>query len=189
MNCDHCDKPAVVHELVIKNGSTVEVHLCEEHAAEYGHQVPSAQPSAQLLTQFAVIGPLGSGAKGGKQQAKVVKACPNCSSTLAHIRQSGVLGCPDCYHTFEAELTALIEQAQAGANFHCGRSPRNCRDISARLELRSRLAKELDEAVAAEQYERAATLRDRLLHLSTHASDSDEAGGQSGQPSDASKTT
>jgi protein arginine kinase activator len=166
MHCDHCEKAAVVHELVIKNGTTVEVHLCEEHAAEHGYQLPTQPPVAQLLTQFAVVGPMGTpGKKGGKPLPKVVKTCPGCGIAFSAIQQSGRLGCADCYSTFEAELCGLIERAQAGANFHSGRSPRDCRDAAARLELRSRLAKELDEAVAAEQYERAASLRDRLLHL------------------------
>lgn len=175
MHCDHCDKPAVVHELVIKNGTTVEVHLCEEHASEHGYQLPSQQqPVAELLTQFAVVGPMGGpsgmGQKGPKTP-KVVKSCPSCGMVFTAIRQSGLLGCAECYTTFETELSGLIEHAQGGANFHSGRAPRNCRDAAARLELRSRLAKELDEAVAAEQYERAAKLRDRLLHLSTEVAD------------------
>lgn len=174
MHCDHCDKPAVVHELVIKNGTTIEVHLCEAHAAEHGYQLPSPQPVAELLTQFAVVGPVHAsgtpaGAKGAKTP-KTVKSCPSCGLAFATIRQNGLLGCAECYKAFETELNGLIEQAQAGANFHCGRAPRNCRDAAARLELRSRLAKELTEAVAAEQYERAAKLRDRLLHLASSGS-------------------
>jgi protein arginine kinase activator len=163
MHCDHCEQPAVVHELVIKNGTTVEVHLCEKHAAEQGYTVPGAhgtQPVATLLTAFAV-----AGGPQAKKQPKQVKTCPECGITYAHVRQTGLLGCATCYTTFEAELSGLIERAQAGANFHCGRAPRNCRDAAARRELRSRLARELDEAVAAEQYERAAKLRDQLLHI------------------------
>lgn len=186
MHCDHCDQPAVVHELVIKNGTTVEVHLCQKHAAEHGYQVPTNQPSAPFLTQFAVIGPVGGAGAGkkGTTPPKVAKTCPNCGLTFANIRQSALLGCAECYTTFDTELAGLIEQAQAGANFHCGRAPRNCRDSAARLELRSRLAKELDEAVAAEQYERAATLRDRLLQLAGGdggpANLPDQAGDESG---------
>lgn len=167
MHCDHCDKPAVVHELVIKDGKTAEVHLCEDHATEHGYQLPLHQPVAHLLTQFAMGNPSGN-APTSKAPAKTTakaKTC-TCGATFATIRQSGLLGCADCYTTFETELSGLIEQAQAGANFHSGRAPRNNRDSAARLELRSRLAKELDEAVAAEQYERAARLRDRILHLS-----------------------
>jgi len=159
--CDHCDKPAVVHELVIKNGTTLEVHLCEEHASAQGYVLPSHQPVHQLLTQFAV----GAPAKSAAAKQKVVKACTTCGRTLAQIRETGLLGCADCYRTFEDGLQSLIERAQAGANFHIGRTPRGERDAAARHELRTRLVRELDEAVSAEQYERAAKLRDRIHQM------------------------
>ncbi len=160
MHCDHCDKPAVVHEVVIKNGATLEVHLCEEHAAARGYPVPTHQPVHQLLTPMAVVG-----APGKATTKKVVKACPTCGRTFSQIRDTGHLGCADCYTTFEESLQPIIERAQAGANFHVGRSPRGQLDAAARHQLRSRLVKELDEAVSAEQYERAAKLRDRIVHL------------------------
>ncbi|MDZ4755327.1 MAG: UvrB/UvrC motif-containing protein [Phycisphaerae bacterium] len=186
MNCDHCDKPAVVHELVIKNGATVEVHLCEEHAAAHGYAVPAHQPVAHLLTPFAVVGAGAKvpGALGKGKIAKVIKCCPECGLTFAHVRQSGLLGCSACYKAFDAELSGLIERAQAGANFHCGKAPRDCRNAAARLELRSRLARELDEAVAAEQYERAAKVRDQLLHLSSEVIADAEPGTRTGCPTD-----
>ena len=34
--CDLCDKPAVVHEVTVKNGVKKEMHLCEEHADAAG---------------------------------------------------------------------------------------------------------------------------------------------------------
>ena len=94
-----------------------------------------------------------------------MKACATCGRTLTQIRETGLLGCADCYRTFEESLQSLIERAQAGANFHIGRTPRGERDATARHELRSRLVKELDAAVSAEQYERAAKLRDRIHSL------------------------
>ncbi len=40
LKCDYCDKPAVVHEVTVKNGQKNEVHLCEEHAQEAGVALP-----------------------------------------------------------------------------------------------------------------------------------------------------
>jgi protein arginine kinase activator len=167
MHCDHCDKPAVVHEVVVtKDGATVEVHLCEQHAAERGYPMPAGSlgaghpPVHQMLTSVVV------GSAGPRPAAKVgVKSCPNCGRTIAQIRDTGLLGCTDCYATFEGSLEPLIERAQAGSNFHVGRAPRGALDASARHALRSRLVRELDEAVVAEQYERAARLRDRIRNL------------------------
>ncbi len=52
--CDLCDRPAVVHEVTVKNGVKAEVHLCAEHAQEAGVPLPSHQPLSQLLTQFVI---------------------------------------------------------------------------------------------------------------------------------------
>jgi protein arginine kinase activator len=174
MHCDHCDKPAVVHEvLVTKDGATVEVHLCEAHAAARGYPMPAGTlgagghpPVHQMLTSVVV------GAAGPRPAAKVAtKCCPNCGRTITQIRDTGLLGCADCYVAFQSSLESLIERAQAGSNFHVGRAPRGTLDAPARHALRSRLVRELDEAVLAEQYERAARLRDRIRNLHDQAGD------------------
>jgi len=162
--CDLCSKPAVVHEVVIKSGVTSEVHLCAEHAAAKGFQVP-VQPVAQLLSQFVEQSGLArKGKRGG--------ACPECGLTILEFRQSGVLGCPACYDAFQPDLGTLIERAQAGATHHVGRVPERAAGSADRVARRQRLMQELDAAVAAEQYERAARLRDRLLELDTGGSES-----------------
>ncbi|MCZ6544016.1 MAG: excinuclease ABC subunit B, partial [Planctomycetota bacterium] len=79
IKCDYCDKPAVVHEVTVKNGQKNEVHLCEEHAQEAGVALPSHQPLNQLLTQFVI-----SQTSKGKAMAK--KPCPTCGMTYRRFR-------------------------------------------------------------------------------------------------------
>lgn len=162
MKCDHCEKEAVVHEMVMKQGVKSEVHLCAEHASASGYLMqPLKSPLNQVLTQFVVsqAGP----ARGSTTAA--AKTCPGCGVTLVQFRRSGVLGCPQCYEAFEAELGPLIERAHAGATHHVGKTPaRAGGSLDRQLEIR-RLVQELDRAIAAEQYERAAEIRDRLLNL------------------------
>jgi protein arginine kinase activator len=162
--CDHCDKPAVVHEVTVKKGVKSEVHLCHDHAVEAGVSLPTHQPINQLLTQF-VISQSGKGKAKAKVRAKK-KTCPSCGLTFGKFRQTGTLGCPDCYQTFEEQLSPLIERAQSGATHHRGKTPRRAGGSVDRQLLVQQLVKELDQAVAAEQYERAAKLRDRLRDLS-----------------------
>jgi protein arginine kinase activator len=157
MNCDHCNKPAVVHEVVIKNGVKKEVHLCQAHAAAAGYVLPEHQPLNQLLSSFAPASPRKAGSGG--------TACPECGMTVAQFRQVGNLGCEHCYETFGAVLESLIERAHAGGTHHVGRVPRRAAPAMDLRALRMKLVRELDEAVAAEQYERAAKLRDRLHEL------------------------
>lgn len=171
MKCDFCDKPAVVHEVTVKNGVKKEIHLCEAHAKEAGVAIPTHQPINQLLTQFV----MSHSAKAG---AAAKRKCASCGISFGQFRQSGTLGCPDCYEAFEKQLAPLIERAQNGATHHRGKSPRRAGSSIDRPHLIRQLTKELDQAVAAEQYERAAKLRDRLRSLDTELSAS--AGGDPG---------
>ena len=162
--CDHCDKPAVVHEVTVKNGVKTEIHLCHEHAQEAGVAMPTQQPLNQLLSQFVAH-------QSRRAKPKSRKACPTCGMTFARFRQAGTLGCPDCYEAFDDQLTPLIERAQNGATHHRGKTPRRAGASVDRQLLVQQLVKELDQAVAAEQYERAAQLRDRLRSLNPGAAD------------------
>lgn len=160
MRCDLCDRPAVVHEVTMKGGIKKEVHLCEEHAKESGVAMPSNQPISELLTHIMM-------SKASKPAAARKLVCKSCGMSFADFRQKGVVGCPDCYGAFEKQLAPLIERTQNGAVHHEGKTPRRAGASLDRQLLIRRLAKELDEAVAAEQYERAAELRDRLNTLET----------------------
>jgi len=156
MKCDQCNKPAVVHEVTVRDGIKNEVHLCEQHAKEAGIVLPGQQPINQLLSQFVI-------SQTGKQAAKPsTKTCPGCGLSFSQFRQTGRLGCAECYQVFEAELSGLIERAQNGGTHHTGKSPKRSGTSIDRQLLIQRLVRELDHAVAAEQYERAAQLRDRL---------------------------
>lgn len=164
--CDHCENPAVVHETVIRNGVKREVHLCDEHARDAGISIPGHQPINQLLTQFVI-------SHTGKKSRPDKGRCETCGLSFARFRRSGTVGCPDCYATFESHLAPLIERAQNGGTHHEGKAPRRIGASIDRQLLIQRLAKELDCAVAAEQYERAAELRDRLKTLATTPYDDD----------------
>ncbi len=155
--CNHCDKPAVVHEVTLKNGIKTEIHLCQELAQEAGVSMPTHQPINQLLTQFVI-------SHSARAKAKS-KTCPGCGMTFARFRQGGTLGCAECYEEFEEQLAPLIERAQNGATDHRGKTPHRAGASIDRQRLISQLVKELDRAVAAEQYEQAAQLRDRLRDL------------------------
>lgn len=158
MNCDFCDKPAVVHEMTVKNGIKKEVHLCHEHAIDAGIDLPEHQPISKLLAQVTV-----SHAKSRSRSEH--RRCPECGFSFAEFRKSGTLGCPECFNTLEKPLTKLIERAQNGATHHTGKTPKRAGVSLDRQLLIQKLVKDLDCAVSAEQYERAATIRDQIHTL------------------------
>ncbi len=194
--CDHCDREATVHEMVIRNGKQVEKHLCESCARESGIKVPTPPSLNDVIKQFVVAQaaaptptppmPIG--------QTPVVPAkpagCPGCGLTFAEFRQSGLLGCADCYKAFEASLGPLLERAHEGGTHHAGKTPSRAGHCEERHERIAALRKQLVDAVAAEQYERAARLRDQLMHIDEPSSGSAEplggeppaAGGSAGGP-------
>lgn len=166
--CDFCNKPAVVHEVTVKNGIKKEVHLCQDHAAEIGIDMPDHQPITQLLTKFTISQSSGSGSGSGAStvaEKRHRRSCPDCGLGFAEFRKKGTLGCPSCYESFEKVLAPLIERAQNGATHHAGKAPKRAGTSLDRQLLIQRLVKELDSAVAAEQYERAAELRDQISSL------------------------
>ena len=64
-----------------------------------------------------------------------------------------------------AVVFAISERAQSGAVSHRGRTPKRIEGQADRAAIRRQLIKEIEAAVAAEQYERAASLQGRLQQL------------------------
>lgn len=180
MRCDTegCPNEATVFETLIRDHKRVEKHLCEECARKEGLVVQQHVPISDLLSKFVAPQP-GGVAKPAEKSAE----CPGCSITWAKFRQSGLLGCPECYRAFEKELSPLIERAHEGATHHAGKTPRRAGASEAAAVAMTRLAtirRQLDEAVASEQYERAARLRDELRRVGAGGESSAGAGSAHG---------
>ena len=114
-SCDCCPNPAVVHETIVRDGVRTEVHLCAEHAIDRGYLLPTN------VGQALVVGKLLE--KATQAAARSVKACPSCAMTMQGLRETGLVGCSDCYRHFEEELAAIIGRTQEGAATHVGRHP------------------------------------------------------------------
>ncbi|MEO0482096.1 MAG: UvrB/UvrC motif-containing protein [Planctomycetota bacterium] len=103
--------------------------------------------------------------------------CPRCGLTFAAFKRSGLLGCPECYKTFEKQLTPLLERAHEGGARHTGKAPARALRLSRdrgqgiedvlgdareRAERIRGLRRQMAAAVEGEQFERAARLRDEI---------------------------
>lgn len=156
MKCDRCDNEATVHEVTISKGKKLEKHLCESCALEDGIAVQGSSVPLGLL------GSLAGASSSSETAASKATRCGQCGLTYAEFRQHGLLGCPDCYHAFEAQLVPLLERAQEGAAEHVGKTPKRSVGALRRQREITVLRKRLADALAAEQYEQAARLRDEL---------------------------
>lgn len=156
MKCDRCQNEATVHEVTVHKGKKVEKHLCEQCAKTDGIAIQSHPPIAEMLSKFVLSSVTGE--KTGKGQ----QTCEGCGMSYGDFRQTGLLGCEQCYDAFEEHLGPLLERAQEGGSHHVGKTPRRGGGELDRGKVVATLRKQLLDAIAAEHYEKAAELRDRL---------------------------
>jgi protein arginine kinase activator len=170
MRCEGCTRKPVATEVTVKNGEKVEVSYCDQCVGELGIGVKSHAPINELISKVVI-----SQATGGGQQGTQVLACESCGMTFAKFRKSGLLGCSECYVAFESQLGPLIERAHEGGTHHVGKIPGRAGPSYDRQERLAGLRRQLTDAISAEQFERAASLRDQIRAFED--GDSDEATG------------
>jgi protein arginine kinase activator len=183
VKCDKCDNEATVHEVTVKGGKRSEKHMCEVCAREAGMspQVVVHQPITQLLSQYITAQSEAPETAGATPvPAASATSCPTCELTFSQFRSTGLLGCATCYDAFKVQLTPMLARAHEGGTHHHGKRPRgpgaaaparatviagpSDAEIAARIAM---LRRNLSEAIAAEQYEKAAAIRDELGKLDT----------------------
>lgn len=161
--CQGCHlQPAVVHLTQVNGNQSTTIHLCGRCAAERGITTEiavAATPLAAFLAGMPMIHP-------GSEQLDNVPSCPDCGATLADFRASLRLGCSTCWITFDKPLRDLLRRMH-GATVHTGRAPDDLVDhvgvaVRQLAHQRIRLRQALQEAIAAEEFEEAAAIRDRL---------------------------
>ncbi len=160
MKCQKCDKLATFHITELTGGQVVELHLCEDHARQY---LTQAEEPAEETPSLA--GALAQQLQVGQTAEELSKldrqSCPVCGITFYEFRSKGRLGCPHDYTCFEKELMPLIANIH-GETEHVGKVPKRA---PTQTENRTRLIRprrEMKEAVASEDYERATELRDEI---------------------------
>ncbi|QEH33911.1 UvrB/uvrC motif protein [Aquisphaera giovannonii] len=166
MKCQKCSKPATFHITdIVEKGKHREYHFCDEHARQHltaPEETPESAPMGELAKKLAS----GSSASVSFREASPAdkQVCPVCQITFLEFRKSGRLGCPYDYEVFRDELMPLLESIH-GETRHSGkvprRAPRNTQQQTTLIQLRN----ELKRAVAAEDYEEAARLRDRIKSI------------------------
>lgn len=160
MPCEQCrEREAVIHLTQIVNEQVTTLHLCERCAAEKGVESPGAAPKTPLGTFLAAMGeelPEAPAPRAGD-------TCPRCGGSLQDFRESGRLGCSECYRSFEVPLRDLLRRLH-GSTHHMGERYTDVGGSSAPNEPNPaiELREQLRLAVETENFELAAEIRDRL---------------------------
>lgn len=166
MLCQECQKrPATVHYTKIVNGQKSEMHICEQCAAGMNDFVfPLGLDNTfslnQILAGLMEMDPTGD--KAARQTAAA--RCPSCGLTYAQFRQSGRLGCGECYQSFATQLLPLVRRIH-GSSEHRGKIPKRGGSAAQKRRRLEQLRSELNRAVAREEFERAAEMRDQIRRL------------------------
>ena len=173
MKCQQCEKQAVFHITELETGAVRELHLCEDHARVYLNQAEGGAGSAEGAEAGDepgdAAGQLGVGQTADELAALDQKACDMCGITFFEFRNQGRLGCPHDYVQFAKELDPLIANIH-GATEHTGRRPSRSQppEASAAAEGTAELTgviglrREMKEAIACEDYEKAKENRDAI---------------------------
>jgi len=88
-------------------------------------------------------------------------ACSQCHLTYGEFKKTGRLGCSSCYKSFARELVPLMRRIH-GSTSHVGKFPASLDKTSRALREVKRLRDALRQAIAQEEFEKAAQLRDEL---------------------------
>jgi len=90
--------------------------------------------------------------------------CESCGTTYNEFRKNGILGCSECYENFNATLMPVIKRVQGNVE-HIGKLPKKSGKGIMEKKRLIQLKEELQRVIAAEEYERAAELRDKIREL------------------------
>ncbi len=159
MKCQFCDNKANVFYSKEVEGGFKKLNLCDSCAEEHGitsleeFKIPEilmSDETPKISTNDEVVINLSE--------------CKSCGFTLDDLRKIGRLGCSDCYSQFGAEIKSMLKNMHKGSK-HKGKMPVGMiAAMKARRKLRD-LEASLEVAIAEENYEAAAKLRDELTAI------------------------
>ncbi len=160
MICDLCKAAeAKVFLTEIVEGKMKKVNLCDSCSKAKNVDDPTGFALTDLLVGLGAAQEIERGS-GSAQR------CPGCGFSQADFKKTGRLGCAQCYETFAEGLNSLLKAMHKGTT-HTGKVPaRIVRQLERDTALKT-LQRDLQKAVADENYESAAQIRDQLRQLET----------------------
>jgi protein arginine kinase activator len=152
-SCDGCGRAGDLVQVYQTRGNDYyELWLCERCATVLG-----------VDTENELIGPTPEELLGGLINTATL-SCPGCGTSFQSISRHGAVGCAECYRTFAGKIELYMEEIGMPTR-HSGRFPERLASYKRLLLDRELFRDELKRAIEAEDYERAAALRDELIRL------------------------
>jgi protein arginine kinase activator len=170
MLCEKCRKnEAKINLVTVVNGQKHEIWLCESCAKDianvpfFGSVVQNINFPLQEMLGEVLSSVDKSNTNMNNNKIKEI-VCSNCGLTYDEFKKSGKLGCSDCYDTFKIVLEPRIKSLQAGSK-HIGKIPKvKGKELDQKRKLKD-LKEEMQKLIVAEDYERAAIVRDEIKKI------------------------
>ena len=148
MLCEKCGKNnATVMYTQIINGQKSTLNICSSCAS-----------------QESIFDNFGSILSFGTRQSTQNTMCPVCNMTLSEFSRKGRAGCGECYNTFRSHASAMLRKIH-GTSKHTADATLPKAEEPKKEVAKSPLEKlkeELAKAIAEENFEQAAVLRDKI---------------------------
>lgn len=155
-DADGCENEATVHLTKVVEDGIKKVHLCKECAAKQGVDTDQPADMSEFLSQ------VGSSSSSGS--SSITSTCPSCGMDRPRLKKSMRLGCSQCYDVFSEDLESVI-QSMHHSEQHVGKVPSSEGKRAQYTRQLAILQEKLGTAVLQEQFEEAATLRDKIKTL------------------------
>lgn len=169
--CEECGaKPAAYTVSVMMGDQVTQRSLCADCMAKMNMSLAAGNIKHLLSAIMSAMTGAGAQSKEAPDPSCEAEApqepaedvvCESCGTTLSQFTRSGRLGCPGCYQTFRSQLQKMLEQIH-GRVQHAGRQPLRSEKDQRTRTLYGELQRQLEQAVAVEDFETAAVLRDRI---------------------------
>jgi protein arginine kinase activator len=180
MICENCkERQASVIITQGYMGESIERHLCEKCA--FQSQTFQFDPNQEPLSIQQFLSQWFSGADPfqAAQQSRGSKVegleCPNCGLTFKNFLNIGKFSCATCYDTFRGKLPQVFGKLHNGHSNHMGKIPVSFNELYAVKKKVEEIRVKMKEAVEAERFEEAATLRDEANALQRQLAHGGEA--------------
>lgn len=166
MLCDKCGKnEANIHIMKVVKGEKTETWLCSECAKEDHEVAIMGDLNKNEISVQNILGGLMDYITniGDKMNEKDIE-CENCGLTYREFKNSGLLGCSECYNTFSKHLSTIIKRVQGDCE-HEGKIPeRMGKEVIIKKKI-NKLKEELQKCILEEAYEEAAVIRDKIKEI------------------------
>ena len=166
MKCERCGKQeAVVRVTRISSdgyATTINLGNCEECLAERKYSVgaaPSFAPTLKGMLKEVVEPITALSTEEAEASTTSDLQCPSCGLEFASYRATGMLGCPDCYDSFEDQLVPELERYHRTTRHLPDPDELRRREIVHLTDVLGRLREDIRQAVDAEDFGEAAWIQ------------------------------